>query len=530
MGRKLYVGGTILTMAEDGFAEALLTEEGRILAVGAETQVRGLAGDGETEVVQLEGKTVMPAFIDAHSHFSACASAFLQGTVEGAESFDELVETIRGYIREKQIPAGKWVAIRDFDPGRLKEGRVPDRRVLDLASKDHPIVLQHKSGHVGVLNSMGLQAAGIGRDTPDPAGGRIWREAGEPTGYLEENAFLSVLGLLPSPTDEELMEAYEETQRMYASYGIATVQEGLMTRQMLPLYQKLCGEKRLWLEVVGYPSAADIESFYQAFPPRDGQYENGFRLGGCKMFLDGSPQSRTAWMRTPYVGGEDCGYPVLTDGQVYETVAAAAGAGRQILAHCNGDRAAEQYLQALKRAEEEGLRPERVRPVMIHAQLLGLDQLPELKRLGVIPSFFVAHVYHWGDTHIKNFGLERAASISPAASAGKLGLPYTFHQDAPVIRPDMLETVWCAVNRRTRDGVLLGGSEQVTVLEALRAVTIRAAYQYFEEKEKGSLEPGKQADLVILDKNPLETDPSCLRKIQVLETVKAGETVYRREK
>ena len=235
MGRKLYVGGTILTMAEDGFAEALLTEDGRILAVGAETQVRGLAGGGETEVVQLEGKTVMPAFIDAHSHFSACASAFLQGTVEGAESFDELVENIRGYIREKQIPAGKWVAIRDFDPGRLKEGRVPDRRVLDLASKDHPIVLQHKSGHVGVLNSMGLQAAGIGRDTPDPVGGRIWRESGEPTGYLEENAFLSVLGLLPSPTEEGLMEAYEETQRMYASYGVATVQEGLMTRQMPPL-------------------------------------------------------------------------------------------------------------------------------------------------------------------------------------------------------------------------------------------------------------------------------------------------------
>ena len=165
---------------------------------------------------------------------------------------------------------------------------------------------------------------------------------------------------------------------------------------------------------------------------------------------------------------------------------------------------------------------------MIHAQLLGLDQLPELKRLGVLPSFFVAHVYHWGDVHVKNLGLERAAHISPAGSAAKLGIPFTFHQDAPVIRPDMLETVWCAVERRMKDGSVLGPEKRVDVWTALKAVTANAAYQYFEEDQKGTLAPGKQADLVVLDRDPTRTAGESLRTIRVLETWKDGVRVFER--
>ncbi len=527
MEKKLYFGGAILTMENEEPAGALLTENGRIQAVGEEEEVRRLASGAEE--ISLEGRTMMPSFIDAHSHFSACANALLQGTAEGAGNFEEITDVVRSYIRERKIPAGEWVVVRDLDPEVLAEKQVPDRRVLDAASSDHPIILQHKSGHVGVLNSLALKMAGIGRDTPDPEGGRIWRENGEPTGYLEENAFIPVLHRLPPPTGGELMAAYERAQEMYASYGITTIQEGFMSAEMIPVYRGLCEGQRLWLDVVGYPGADGGEALYQALPEAAEGYWNRFRLGGFKMFLDGSPQSRTAWMRTPYRDSEDRGYPVLTDEQVYQNVSMAVSSGRQILAHCNGDRAAEQYLGALSRLKQEGKDPAAVRPVMIHAQLLGLDQIPELVRLGVIPSFFVAHVYHWGDAHIRNFGLERASKISPAASAGRAGLPYTFHQDAPVIRPDMLETVWCAVNRCTREGTVLGEDERVTVKEALLAVTARAAYQYSEEKEKGTLAPGKRADLVILDKNPLETEPERIREIRILETIKDGKTIYKRK-
>ena len=166
---------------------------------------------------------------------------------------------------------------------------------------------------------------------------------------------------------------------------------------------------------------------------------------------------------------------------------------------------------------------------MIHGQLLGRDQIPRLKPLGMIPSFFAAHVFHWGDVHIQNLGLERAGRISPLKSALEAGLLFTLHQDSPVIPPDMLETVWCASVRKTRGGILLGAEERIPVYEALKAVTCNGACQYFEENRKGTIAPGKLADFVILDGNPLDTEPEALRGIQVLETIKEGKSVYRKE-
>ena len=202
----------------------------------------------------------------------------------------------------------------------------------------------------------------------------------------------------------------------------------------------------------------------------------------------------------------------------------------QLLVHCNGDAACEQYLRVygerLRARAASGKPCRAIRPVIIHAQMLAPDQLSRAAQNGMIPSFFVAHVYHWGDVHLENLGPERAARISPAASAGAQGLRYTFHQDAPVIQPDMLETVWCAVNRVTKQGTVLGPQERVPVLDALRAVTINAAYQYFEEGSKGSLRPGKRADLVILEEDPLKALPMHLRDIRCLETVKDGKTIY----
>lgn len=279
--------------------------------------------------------------------------------------------------------------------------------------------------------------------------------------------------------------------------------------------------------MVGYPDAASAAAVKAAFPEHLRRYKDRFKIGGYKMFLDGSPQGRTAWMRRPYEGGGDyTGYGTLTDNQVEDVLRQAVRDGMQPLAHGNGDAACAQFLQAVQAV---GPSASALRPVLIHAQLLGTDQLPAVKRLGVTPSFFVAHVYHWGDTHLENFGRTRASAISPARSAEKLGIRFTFHQDTPVIPPDMLETVWCAVNRRTKAGVLLGEEERVDTLTALRAVTANAAWQYGEEGEKGTLAPGKRADLTVLDRNPLQTPPEALRDIRVLETYKDGVCIYRRK-
>ena len=260
------------------------------------------------------------------------------------------------------------------------------------------------------------------------------------------------------------------------------------------------------------------------------KYDNHVKMGGYKTFLDGSPQGRTAWMRTPYLGEKEnyYAYGTQSDEELEAKLELALKENMQILVHCNGDAACEQYINQYTLAKKKIKSTNEIRPVIIHAQLLDRDQLDRVKDLNMIPSFFIAHVYHWGDIHIKNFGMERASRISLAKDALNKEILFTFHQDAPVIEPNMLETIWCAVNRITKNGVLLGADERIPAIEALKAVTKNAAYQSFEEDIKGTIKEGKLADLVILDKNILKVEPMEIKNIQVLETIKEGESIFKK--
>ena len=526
----LFENGTIRTLERNSpDAQALLVRNGRIAAVGGRTAVEDQTGI-DVRRVDLAGRTLLPAFLDAHSHFTAVANQFLQVSLEGCTSWADMQDRIRDYIRRERIPAGQWVTAQGYDHNLLSERRHPDRLCLDAAAPDNPVVICHQSGHMGVFNTAALERLGVTGDTPCPAGGVIGQACGVPTGYMEENAFLEFQKRVPMMPLETFLGAYRKAQDLYASHGITTVQEGLLRRELVPLYQALLADGSLKLDVVAYGDEAGTAAARQAIPDSARRYQGHFKLGGYKMFLDGSPQGRTAWLRQPYQGEAAYrGYGTLTDAQVLGMVRRAGTEGMQLLAHCNGDAACAQYLAALETAAGEGVDMAAMRPVMIHSQLLGRDQLPAVKRLGVIPSFFVAHVYHWGDIHWENLGPGRADRISPAGSAAELGIPFTFHTDAPVIPPDLLETVWCAANRVTRSGRLLGAEERVDARTALEAVTANAAFQYFEERDKGTLSPGKRADLVILDRDPLAVPPEELRVIRVLETWKDGAAIFRRE-
>ena len=532
MEQTIYWGGDILTMTGKPDAagpEAVLVANGRIEAVGRREDLLGRAP--KSRVKDLHGRTLMPAFIDAHGHFSGYAYGLLRVSLTEAADFEEIVERIRTFIKKQGVPAGQWVQATGYDPEMLAEGRHPDRKILDRAAPDNPLLICHRSGHMGVLNTLGIRALGLTPRTPSPEGGLIGKENGELTGYLEENALMSYMERIPDEGADALETACAKAQEAYASYGICTAQEGMMPAGLIPLYQRLTEKKQLYLDIVAYEDMKDREKIDGAFAGHLKGYKEHFRIGGYKMFLDGSPQGRTAWMREPYANDPDYrGYPAMTDGQVYERLRLAYENGRQILTHCNGDAAADQYLRMCGRLAAEGKDLRHIRPVMIHAQLLGLDQLEAVKRLGILLSFFPAHVKYWGDTHVKNFGEKRAARISPARSALKAGIRPTFHQDAPVIEPDMMETVGCAALRRTKSGRLLGEDERIPVWEALKAVTVNSAWQYFEEDEKGRISPGKRADLVILEKNPLKADPADVGAIRVMETVKDGRTIYKREK
>lgn len=514
MQKTIYFGGPILTMEPGPAPQAVLVDGGRIEAVGDLPALEARAPGAQRW--DLAGRALLPAFLDPHSHITALASTLGLAQLGAAGSWAEIGAILRAFRDGKGTAPGAWVVGFGYDHNVLDERAHPDRRALDAALPDNPVMITHASGHMGVLNTAALAAMGITADTPDPPGGKIGREADglTPSGYLEETAFTSLAAQMPQAAGEDPYAGIRAAQEVYFSHGIVLAQDGLTDAGRYGLFSGA----GLTIDVVGYADEKNAPEL----AGRPG-------IGGYKIFLDGSPQGRTAWMLEPYVGGDGAytGYPIYTDAEVLAFVKTALSQGRQILAHCNGDAAAEQYIRCCRAAQEALGRPIRdIRPVMIHAQLVRRPQLAEMARLGIIPSFFAAHVWYWGDVHVENFGAQRASSISPLRTAAELGLPFTLHQDTPVIQPDMIESVWCAANRITRGGRVLGPEEKISAYDALRAVTIHAAYQYFMERERGSIAPGKRADFAILSADPTAVAPEKIREIRVLETVKDGKTVY----
>ena len=521
METTLYFGGPIVTLEEPRYAQALVERGGRIAYVGDREEAERLAGPGARRV-DLEGRALLPAFVDPHSHLLACAYARLQVPLGECAGWGEIADRLSRHVQERDIPPGAWVKGTGYDQNALAEGAAPDRFCLDRACPHNPVVIQHASGHAGVFNTLALERLGVlNGDCGLERDGQ-----GELTGRGEENPFLDLLGRIPMDGLEDVLRAFQGAQEEYASHGITTAQEGLLQPVMAPVYQEILRRGLLYLDVNAYVPPADYDRLRGQFAQGVSASPGTFQVAGMKIFLDGSPQGGTAWVREPYAGG-GCGTSTMTDGQVLSAFRQALDRDAQLLAHCNGDRAAEQYLTLLAQAEREAGK-KLCRPVMIHAQLLGLDQLERVKALGVIPSFFVAHVYHWGEIHVKNFGLDRAGRISPAGSALARGIPFTFHQDSPVIPPDMLETIWCACVRRTKTGRVLGAEERIPVEAALRAVTQTAALQYGLERELGTLRPGKRADFVLLSGDPLRTPPEELKKLQVERTIRCGRTIWSR--
>ena len=520
-------------------ADSVAVSDGRIAAVGS---FRELKSQFPFYRVEDADGYLQPAFIDPHSHYTNLAMAQLQIPLDGLSSEAQIEAAVNEYLSQNKPAPGEWLTARGYDNNNFPNAR---RLTLDFIDRltDNPLIICHKSGHVGYLNSTAMRRLNIDSSTESPEGGLIEKKNGQPTGYFEENAFIEYQKKIPLPTPERLTQAFECAQEIYAENGITTIQDGMIVREMSGIYRMLMGGGLQKLDLVAYAGCGDyLELKRELFGGSDGcanqmrrggsdGYTNHIRLGGVKIFLDGSPQGRTAWMREPYLpdssGVNDYrGYGTMTDDEVVSAMRFAAENKTQLLAHCNGDAAAEQFLRCYEVVLREYPVIRGLRFVIIHGQLMGRDQLARAAELGVMVSFFVAHILHWGDVHIKNFGLERASRISPAGSATRAGLRFTFHQDSPVIMPDMLETISAAVLRVTRGGVLLGGDERISTERALRAVTLDAAYQYGEEHYKGSLSPGKRADMVLLDADITKTRPEDIAHLHVVGTWKDGVRIY----
>lgn len=488
----LYYNGIIRTMASHIPEEALLVRWGRVEAVGEFGPL--LEANPYVRKVDLQGGCLMPAFLDAHSHIVSWAMGKLQADLSGAEDFPAIARAMADFARRRAIAPGRWVIGRGADL-LLDEDLAAE---LDRVLPDHPVLVQHASIHGGAFNTAAQRALGLNR------------------GALVENPYIEAQKKVPMPDMAELLAAFREAQEDYLSHGYILAQEGCMLPEAARLYEAFQAAGAVKMAIVSY-GRPDMPCDSGPIPTV------GLSNRGDKIFLDGSPQQRTAFLREPYVGG-GLGEATMTEEEVLAAVRSAGEAGRQLLAHCNGDAAIDRFLWALEEADY----PRALRPVIVHAQLLRRDQLAKVRERGAVASFFVSHVRRWGDVHLKNLG-ERARAISPCWSALEAGVPITFHQDTPVLPPEPFEPVACAALRETASGAELGREERVSVWEGLKAMTIGAAYQYHAEKERGTLEPGKRADLILLDKDPLAVAPEELEGIRVLETVSEGRTLWKAE-
>lgn len=535
----IYVGGDIVTVNDAApSAEALAIKNGRILAVGKESELMALRDDN-TKIVDLDGRTMIPGFIDGHGHVfntgvQALSANLLAAPDGNVDSIASLQEELRTWVAKPENSKHGIILGFGYDDSQLKEQRHPTRQELDEVSKDLPVLIIHQSGHLATLNSKALELAGFTTESIDPDGGKIRRESDgkTPNGVLEETAFFgTLLPLFAKLNAKENEVIFKAGMELYASFGYTTAQEGRASTSAVKTMYDLAQREKLPIDVAAYP---DIQVAQEVIAPPyySSEYSNGFRVAGAKLNLDGSPQGKTAWLTEPYlvppVGQEKGykGYPSMSDEKAAELIELAQRNGWQLLTHVNGDAAIDQLLNGVEASEAKHGIPDRGF-IAIHAQTARKDQVERFKRLGVFPSFFPMHTFYWGDWHMNSvLGKVRAENISPTGWARDLGIIYTSHHDSPVALPNSMRVYSATVNRVSRTGHVLGPKQRVSALDGLKAQTLWAATQYKEEKNKGSLEVGKLADLVILSENPLIVKPETLADIKVLETIKEGQTVY----
>ncbi len=566
---RIFTGATIVTMSEaQPAAQAIAIRGEKIVAVGTDEDILRWKGPSTT-VTDLRGRTILPGFIDAHGHLGQLgatlgAADLRPPPISTVSSIAQLEEVLRAYAAEHDVGGGKWLLGSGYDDTLLKERRHPTRDDLDRVSTTIPIAVTHISGHLTVVNSKALEVLHLDSKTPDPPGGVIQRRPGsrEPNGVLEEHAAFALIPYVVSsdPTDPAVLQHLHAAALQYASFGITTGQEDFADSTMIASLKAANGAGLLPFDVIAFPvwSVTDSElKEYRVTPT----YAGHLRLGGVKITLDGSLQGYTGFLTEPYFKGpskaldvqpaEDepdrdltpgdepglhateavrsasRGYPAMPQDEVDRYVAHFFDRGWDIQAHTNGDAASEQLIVAVA-AARKAFPTSAVRVTMIHAQTVREDQLDRMKDLGIMPSFFSTHIYYWGDRHRDIFlGPERAARISPAQSAVRRRMRFTLHNDSPVVPPNILLLISTAVTRLTTTNQVLGAEQAITPIEAIKAVTLDAAWQNRENDRKGSIEVGKQADLVILDANPLRVAPKAIRDIAVLETIAAGRSIFR---
>lgn len=535
--KTVFTGGTILTVDGDfSQAEAIAISGNKILAVGSDTDVRKAAGP-DARVVDLSGKVMLPGFIDAHTHVVAGSVVDDIMDYVGMEKYGTVAEVL-DHIAERAVetPSGEWLVFRNFDPAVQTGPDALTFNELDAVSTEHPIFVFNASGHLAYANSKAFEVAEIPEDVENPSGAEFVRDAeGKLTGVMKNNvAFLQVLGAYPALAEAEPVEALIRLLSKWSQAGLTTVTElslGGLSQSPgdVEIMTAAVRTGRLSARIRAYPFYTIGAEAWDAAGVKQGDGDAMARIAGYKLVADGSNQGFTGLQREPYLNSEDRGLSYMTVDELKEAAVERAKKGWHLAIHGNGDAAIDNVLDACEAVRDAGIDMSQVRTRIEHCSILHDDQIARMKELGVSASFLIGHVHYWGVAmRDEVFGEEKAKLLDRCRSVEEAGVGFTIHSDFMVTDPVPLHMIEMAVTRKTwkEKDYVLAPDETISVESAIRAVTSEAAWQLFSDHEVGSLEPGKFADMVILDSDPRAVDPDSIKDIKVLETWMDGNQVY----
>ena len=525
--------GRIWCGRQDGITEALAVWQGKVLASGRNADMMELTGPN-TEVIDLAGRFACPGLIDNHLHLISTdiAMGWVDATPAAAPTLDVLLQHISR--RAASTARGGWVRARGYDQVKLDTGRHPTREDLDRAAPDHPVFLTRACGHVSIANSRALALAGIDEATRVPDGGVIGVTDGRLNGLLAENAQNLVRAAIPPATMEDLIDGIERAGRHLLSFGITSCMDAavgqisgfaeIQAYQLAKLSDRL--PVRVWLTLLGDPGTSIVEDCFRA-GLISGAGDDMLRVGGVKLFLDGSAGGRTAWMTRPYAGEPDNkGVQMLPDAEVEAIVKACHDRGYQMVCHAIGDGAIEQLIIAYEKALSANPDADR-RHRVEHCGYPSPQQNARMKAAGILPAPQMVFIHDFGDSYISVLGDERGKRSYPIGTWTRMGLKPSTGSDSPVCSPDPFPNLYAMITRKTGKGTVMDAAERLTPEEALQAFTEHGAWSQKAETIKGRLVPGQVADIAVFDNDLLAAAPqTILSDTRCVLTLLSGKVVH----
>ncbi|WP_342535995.1 amidohydrolase [Sporosarcina sp. FSL K6-3508] len=528
----IFINGEVITVdGNESVQEAVAVKDNQIVGVGKTVEMNGWIGE-ETRVIDLDGKSLLPGFIDAHSHLTIFGTNLLG--INCQDSHIQSLQDLYAELKKKvdQTPVGEWVRVTGFNEHTMMERRFPSKQELDAISTEHPIVIIRVCNHTSIANSRALESVGFTKESKDPEGGKIERNSnGELTGKVLESAHMQLFNEADY-SDKEIEEGFKLASDTFVKAGITSVHDAGSYGwgpNVLHLMKKSIGSGDVKVRVYAIVgSLTDSKAFIRSMIDDEavtGDGDEWFKIGPAKLFTDGSSTGPTLATRKPYDSNpSDCGILYYSQKEINEMLGEAHEKGYQITAHAQGDRAIEMLLNCIENVLKKHPRKDH-RHRIEHAGIASPDLQERMKELGVVAIPNPAFVYVNGDSYIHNYG-DRVNVMYPAKDYLEKEIPFAFASDTPVITHSPLLGIHAAVNRKTSTGQDIGANQKITVQEAIKAYTYMGAYASFEEQRKGSIEVGKLADLVVLNESILAVELESLKDLSVELTMIDGKIKY----